>query len=69
MDAVVSVQISNCIWRYKSTGEIAVFIALNVAGYIHTYIHIHILFGEAGLFVATHWLVWTCQKIPIKHLN
>ena len=36
-DGVVSVKSSNCIWRYKSTGEIAIFIALNVAGYIHTY--------------------------------
>ena len=38
-DVVVSVKSSNCIWRYKSTGEFAIFIALNVAGYIHTYIH------------------------------
>ena len=43
---MVSVKSSNCIWRYKSTGEIAIFIALNVAGYIHTYIYIYIYFLE-----------------------
>lgn len=36
--------------------------------YMYAYIHpyIHIPFGEAGLFVATQRLVWTCHKVSSK---
>ena len=55
---MVSVQSSNCIWRHKSTGEIAIFIELNVAGYIHTYIYIHIYIYLYIFFLGRQVCLW-----------